>query len=48
VAIQPGMAGHAHDDWLELEIRTVDMRTVRLGWRMDVVTCGGKASLCAQ
>ncbi|MFD7407716.1 class I SAM-dependent methyltransferase [Streptomyces sp. NPDC059866] len=43
VDLQPGMVDHAHQARPELDIRTGDMRTVRLGRRMDVVTCLGNS-----
>nr|WP_237531955.1 class I SAM-dependent methyltransferase [Streptomyces sp. SID8352] len=43
VDLQPGMVDHAHQARPELDIRTGDMRTVRLGQRMDVVTCMGNS-----
>lgn len=43
VDLQPGMVDHAHQVRPELDIRTGDMRTVRLGQRMDVVTCMGNS-----
>ncbi|MET7619818.1 class I SAM-dependent methyltransferase [Streptomyces sp. NPDC005408] len=43
VDIQPGMVDHAHQARPRLDIRAGDMRTVRLGKRMDVVTCMGNS-----
>ncbi|WP_432077233.1 class I SAM-dependent methyltransferase [Streptomyces wuyuanensis] len=43
VDLQPGMVDHAHQARPELDIRTGDMRTVRLGQRMDVLTCMGNS-----
>ncbi|MGW1785724.1 class I SAM-dependent methyltransferase [Streptomyces sp. NPDC002143] len=43
VDLQPGMVDYAHQTRPELDIRTGDMRTVRLGRRMDVVTCLGNS-----
>ncbi|MFS8200843.1 class I SAM-dependent methyltransferase [Streptomyces sp. CWNU-52B] len=43
VDLQPGMVDYAHQARPGLEIRTGDMRTVRLGSRMDVVTCMGNS-----
>ncbi|WTB16795.1 class I SAM-dependent methyltransferase [Streptomyces sp. NBC_00829] len=43
VDLQPGMVDHAHQVRPGLDIRTGDMRTVRLGKRMDVVTCMGNS-----
>jgi SAM-dependent methyltransferase len=43
VDLQPGMVDHAHQARPGLDIRTGDMRTVRLGKRMDVVTCMGNS-----
>ncbi|MFG2882576.1 class I SAM-dependent methyltransferase [Streptomyces sp. NPDC048297] len=43
VDLQPGLVDHAHQARPELDIRTGDMRTVRLGQRMDVVTCMGNS-----
>lgn len=41
--LQPGMVEHAHQARPGLDIRTGDMRTARLGTRMDVVTCVGNS-----
>ncbi|GHA10618.1 class I SAM-dependent methyltransferase [Streptomyces echinoruber] len=43
VDLQPGMVGYARKVRPWLDIRTGDMRTVRLGKRMDVVTCMGNS-----
>lgn len=43
VDLQPGMVNHAQQARPWLDIRTGDMRTVRLGERMDVVTCMGNS-----
>jgi SAM-dependent methyltransferase len=43
VDLQPGMVDYAHQARPGLDIRTGDMRTVRLGKRMDVVTCMGNS-----
>jgi trans-aconitate methyltransferase len=43
VDLQSGMVDHAHQARPGLDIRTGDMRTVRLGKRMDVVTCVGNS-----
>ncbi|WP_309238891.1 class I SAM-dependent methyltransferase [Streptomyces lunaelactis] len=43
VDLQPGMVDHAHQARPGLDIRTGDMRTVRLGKCMDVVTCMGNS-----
>ncbi|MEU2429894.1 methyltransferase domain-containing protein [Streptomyces sp. NPDC007861] len=43
VDLQPGMVDYAHQARPELDIRTGDMRTARLGSRMDVVTCMGNS-----
>ncbi|MGW0949652.1 class I SAM-dependent methyltransferase [Streptomyces sp. NPDC002623] len=43
VDLQPGMVDYAHHARPGLDIRTGDMRTVRLGKRMDVVTCMGNS-----
>jgi SAM-dependent methyltransferase len=43
VDLQPGLVDYAHRGRPELDIRTGDMRTVRLGERMDVVTCMGNS-----
>ncbi|MFD0317823.1 class I SAM-dependent methyltransferase [Streptomyces flavalbus] len=43
VDLQPGMVDYAHQARPWLDIRTGDMRTVRLGTRMDVVTCVGNS-----
>ncbi|MFJ2137097.1 class I SAM-dependent methyltransferase [Streptomyces sp. NPDC087845] len=43
VDFQPGMVDHAHQVRPGLDIRTGDMRTARLGKRMDVVTCMGNS-----
>lgn len=41
--LQPGLVDYAHQARPELDIRTGDMRTARLGSRMDVVTCMGNS-----
>ncbi|MFG2195693.1 class I SAM-dependent methyltransferase [Streptomyces sp. NPDC048639] len=43
VDLQPGMVDYARRIRPELDIRTGDMCTVRLGARMDVVTCVGNS-----
>jgi SAM-dependent methyltransferase len=43
VDLQPGLVDRAHQARPELDIRVGDMRTVRLGQRMDVVTCMGNS-----
>ncbi|MFJ5838089.1 class I SAM-dependent methyltransferase [Streptomyces shenzhenensis] len=43
VDLQPGMVDHARQARPGLDIRTGDMRAVRLGKRMDVVTCMGNS-----
>ncbi|GBQ03269.1 methyltransferase domain-containing protein [Streptomyces spongiicola] len=43
VDLQPGMVDYAHQARPELDIRTGDMRSARLGSRMDVVTCMGNS-----
>jgi SAM-dependent methyltransferase len=43
VDLQPGLVDHAHRARPGLDIRVGDMRTVRLGRRMDVVTCMGNS-----
>ncbi|MFI6526637.1 class I SAM-dependent methyltransferase [Streptomyces uncialis] len=43
VDLQPGMVGHARHIRLGLDVRTGDMRTVRLRMLMDVVTCIGNS-----
>lgn len=43
VDFQPGMVDYAHRARPGLDIRTGDMRTARLGSRMDVVTCMGNS-----
>lgn len=43
VDLQPGMVDYAHQARPWLDIRTGDMRTVRLGQRVDVVTCMGNS-----
>ncbi|WP_432196961.1 class I SAM-dependent methyltransferase [Streptomyces sp. bgisy027] len=43
VDLQPGLVHYAHQARPELDIRTGDMRTARLGKRMDVVTCMGNS-----
>ncbi|MFD6323231.1 class I SAM-dependent methyltransferase [Streptomyces sp. NPDC058442] len=43
VDLQSGMVDHAHQARPRLDIRTGDMRTVRLGKRMDVVACMGNS-----
>ncbi len=41
--LQPGLVDYAHQARPGLDIRTGDMRTARLGSRMDVVTCMGNS-----
>ncbi|MFC5800882.1 class I SAM-dependent methyltransferase [Streptomyces formicae] len=43
VDLQPGMVDYARRTRPGLDIRTGDMRTVRLGKRMDIVTCLGNS-----
>ncbi|WP_455359435.1 class I SAM-dependent methyltransferase [Streptomyces sp. SYSU K21746] len=43
VDLQPGMVDYAHQARPELDIRTGDMRTVRLRKRVDVVACMGNS-----
>ncbi|MEU6525813.1 class I SAM-dependent methyltransferase [Streptomyces sp. NPDC046924] len=43
VDLQSGMVDHAHQARPWLDIRTGDMRTVRLGKHMDVVACMGNS-----
>ncbi|MFE7424090.1 MULTISPECIES: class I SAM-dependent methyltransferase [unclassified Streptomyces] len=43
VDLQPGMVDYAHLARPGLDIRADDMRTMRLGKRMDVVTCMGNS-----
>ncbi|WNO74270.1 class I SAM-dependent methyltransferase [Streptomyces sp. AM8-1-1] len=43
VDLQPGLVDYAHQARPGLDIRTGDMRTTRLGKRMDVVTCMGNS-----
>ncbi|MCF4138104.1 methyltransferase domain-containing protein [Streptomyces sp. Tue 6430] len=43
VDLQPGLVDYAHQARPGLDIRTGDMRTARLGSRMDVVTCMGNS-----
>jgi len=43
VDLQPGIVDYAHQARPGLDIRTGDMRTARLGKRMDVVTCLGNS-----
>ncbi|GCB49740.1 trans-aconitate 2-methyltransferase [Streptomyces sp. NL15-2K] len=43
VDLQPGIVGYAHQARPGLDIRTGDMRTARLGKRLDVVTCMGNS-----
>ncbi|MEV2202850.1 methyltransferase domain-containing protein [Streptomyces fradiae] len=43
VDLQPGMVDYAHQARPGLDVRTGDMRTARLGKRMDVVTCMGNS-----
>lgn len=43
VDLQPGMVDYAHRARPGLDIRTGDMRTARLGSRMDMVTCMGNS-----
>ncbi|WP_055531807.1 methyltransferase domain-containing protein [Streptomyces graminilatus] len=43
VDLQPGMVDYARKARPGLDIRTGDMRTARLGARMDVVTCMGNS-----
>ncbi|MEU0085101.1 class I SAM-dependent methyltransferase [Streptomyces sp. NPDC006274] len=43
VDLQPGLVDHAHRARPGLDIRVGDMRTARLGTRMDVVTCMGNS-----
>ncbi|MFE9096192.1 class I SAM-dependent methyltransferase [Streptomyces sp. NPDC007264] len=43
VDLQPGLVDHAHRIRPWLDIRTGDMRTVRLGRRTDVVACLGNS-----
>ena len=43
VDLQPGMVDHARRTRPWLDIRTGDMRTIRLGKRVDAVTCLGNS-----
>ncbi|AWI33142.1 SAM-dependent methyltransferase [Streptomyces tirandamycinicus] len=43
VDLQPGLVDYAQQARPGLDVRTGDMRTVRLGKRMDVVTCMGNS-----
>ncbi|MEV3856101.1 class I SAM-dependent methyltransferase [Streptomyces sp. NPDC050095] len=43
IDLQPGMVAYAHKVRPSLDIRTGDMRTYRLGHRVDVVTCLGNS-----
>ncbi|WP_191971526.1 class I SAM-dependent methyltransferase [Streptomyces luteolifulvus] len=43
VDLQPGLVDYAHQARPALDICTGDMRTARLGSRMDVVTCMGNS-----